>query len=76
MAGGQYAVYRVVTWLDSDAPNDTQNAAVTFTLHFIVMQQAAFDAAGFPPASTTPKAEVWLTFRLDFGALQPDGCTA
>jgi hypothetical protein len=47
IAVGQYAVYRVVTWLDGAAGNDTQNNAVSFTLHFTGMQPAAWTAAAY-----------------------------
>jgi hypothetical protein len=56
---GQYAVYRVAIWLDSSAPDSTQNATASFTINFtgLSTQQWTlnnYDNTAFVSAPTTP----------------------
>jgi hypothetical protein len=48
----EYGVYRVAVWLDSGAPDSTQNSTVGFKINFHGMQKEAWDAAGY---DTIPK---------------------
>jgi predicted ribosomally synthesized peptide with SipW-like signal peptide len=47
MGAGEYGVYRAAVWLDSTAPDFTQNKTVEFTINFTGMQQEAWDEAGY-----------------------------
>jgi predicted ribosomally synthesized peptide with SipW-like signal peptide len=44
---GEYGVYRIAVWLDSAAPDTTQNATVSFTINFTGMQDGAWTEAGY-----------------------------
>jgi len=50
----EYGVYRVAVWLDSSAPDSTQNAALTFTMNFKGMQQGEWDANNYDGTAFDP----------------------
>lgn len=43
----EYGTYRVAIWLDSSAPNETQNKTVDFSVNWTGMQEEAWDAEGY-----------------------------
>ncbi len=47
IAAGQYGVYRVAVWLDSSAPDSTQNSTVGFTVNFTGLSPAQWAADNY-----------------------------
>lgn len=47
IGSGEYGVYRIAVWLDSTAPDSTQNSTVSFTINFTGMQDEAWTEAGY-----------------------------
>ena len=51
---GEYGVYRIAVWLDSNAPNSTQNSVLGFTINFTGMQEEAWTEAGYDSTPFVP----------------------
>jgi predicted ribosomally synthesized peptide with SipW-like signal peptide len=54
IGSGEYGVYRIAVWLDSSAPDSTQNSTVGFTINFTGMQDEAWTAAGYDATPFVP----------------------